>query len=29
MEMLRDLGRDVEDEAYMFAAEQDLMVGHA
>ncbi|NRP74307.1 2,4-dichlorophenol 6-monooxygenase [Ensifer psoraleae] len=25
MEVLRDLGRDVEDEAYMFAAEQDLM----
>ena len=25
MEVLRDLGRDVEDEAYMFATEQDLM----
>jgi 2,4-dichlorophenol 6-monooxygenase len=25
MEVLRDLGRDVEDEAYMFASEQDLM----
>ncbi|CAN7548805.1 FAD-dependent oxidoreductase [Rhizobium sp. LjRoot254] len=25
MEVLRDLGRGVEDEAYMFAAEQDLM----
>ncbi|MDK1492571.1 FAD-dependent monooxygenase [Sinorhizobium sp. 7-81] len=25
MEVLRDLGRDVENEAYMFAAEQDLM----
>lgn len=25
MEVLRDLGRNVEDEAYMFAAEQDLM----
>ena len=25
MEVLRDLGRDVEDEAYMFAAQQDLM----
>ncbi|MCA1441754.1 FAD-dependent monooxygenase [Ensifer sp. IC4062] len=25
MEVLRDLGRDVEEEAYMFAAEQDLM----
>lgn len=25
MEVLRDLGRDVEDEAYLFAAEQDLM----
>ena len=25
MEVLRDLGRDVEDEAYMYAAEQDLM----
>jgi 2,4-dichlorophenol 6-monooxygenase len=25
MEVLRDLGRDVEDEAYMHAAEQDLM----
>lgn len=25
MEVLRDLGRDVEDEVYMFAAEQDLM----
>ncbi|QFI69515.1 FAD-dependent oxidoreductase [Sinorhizobium alkalisoli] len=25
MEVLRDLGRDVEDEAYMFSAEQDLM----
>ncbi|SDO07303.1 FAD-dependent monooxygenase [Ensifer sp. YR511] len=25
MEILRDLGRDVEDEAYMFAAEQNLM----
>jgi 2,4-dichlorophenol 6-monooxygenase len=25
MEVLRDLGREVEDEAYMFAAEQDLM----
>jgi 2,4-dichlorophenol 6-monooxygenase len=25
MEVLRDLGRDVEEEAYMFASEQDLM----
>jgi 2,4-dichlorophenol 6-monooxygenase len=25
MEVLRDLGREVEDEAYMFATEQDLM----
>jgi 2,4-dichlorophenol 6-monooxygenase len=25
MEVLRDLGRDVEDEAYMYATEQDLM----
>ncbi|MEM9756256.1 MAG: FAD-dependent monooxygenase, partial [Pseudomonadota bacterium] len=25
MEVLRDLGRDVEDEAYLFATEQDLM----
>ncbi|MEJ6782650.1 FAD-dependent oxidoreductase [Aminobacter sp. Piv2-1] len=25
MEVLRDLGRDVEDEAYMFASHQDLM----
>jgi hypothetical protein len=25
MEVLRDLGREVEDEAYMFAAHQDLM----
>ncbi len=25
MEVLRDLGRDVEDEAYLFAAHQDLM----
>lgn len=25
MEVLRDLGRDVEDEAYVFASEQDLM----
>ncbi|AOF94124.1 FAD-dependent monooxygenase [Sinorhizobium sp. RAC02] len=25
MEVLRDLGREVEDEAYMYAAEQDLM----
>jgi 2,4-dichlorophenol 6-monooxygenase len=25
MEVLRDLGREVEDEAYMFAADQDLM----
>jgi 2,4-dichlorophenol 6-monooxygenase len=25
MEVLRDLGREVEDEAYMFASEQDLM----
>src|ERR1700757_2354632 len=25
MEVLRDLGREVEDEAYLFAAEQDLM----
>ena len=25
MEVLRDLGRDVEDEAYYFATEQDLM----
>ncbi|WP_298432201.1 FAD-dependent monooxygenase [uncultured Jannaschia sp.] len=25
MEVLRDLGRDVEDEAYMFAADQELM----
>ena len=25
MEVLRDLGRDVEDEAYLFAVEQDLM----
>jgi 2,4-dichlorophenol 6-monooxygenase len=25
MEVLRDLGRNVEDEAYMFASEQDLM----
>ena len=25
MEVLRDLGRDVEDEAYMFATNQDLM----
>lgn len=25
MEVLRDLGRDVEDEAYMYAAHQDLM----
>ncbi|NKJ04250.1 FAD-dependent monooxygenase [Rhizobium sp. SG741] len=25
MEVLRDLGRDVEDEAYMFATEQELM----
>jgi 2,4-dichlorophenol 6-monooxygenase len=25
MEVLRDLGRDVEDEGYMFATEQDLM----
>ncbi|ANH05583.1 FAD-dependent monooxygenase [Shinella sp. HZN7] len=25
MEVLRDLGREVEDEAYMFAAEQELM----
>ncbi|CCD99829.1 FAD-dependent monooxygenase [Bradyrhizobium sp. STM 3809] len=25
MEVLRDLGRDVEDEAYMFASQQDIM----
>ncbi len=25
MEVLRDLGKDIEDEAYMFAAEQDLL----
>src|SRR5258708_37682719 len=25
MEVLRDLGREVEDEVYLFAAEQDLM----
>ena len=25
MEVLRDLGRDVEDEAYLFATEQELM----